>query len=334
MRVPAIRLVLTVGLGLLFPPSHSAGATGSVEIQPAVGHVSHVEGSVTRLHRFAPGSARIGLVLVAGDQVHVGMGRAEITLTDGSALQLDQHTRVALHAVDRFQVLDGRVFVQSSGAGPLIAEAGRRRLHLAPGSAAEVTTTSSDLLVRVVDGDARIESSWGSEAVAATQSAFVSGPTGRPFVGPWVPPQHDAFHQWAGGRMVVVVPPAAFLPYAHPTYRQQEYERVLRHQRFERRRSGGVTRGDRPVQAERRSGDRRAEAERRGSDRQRDQRSGEQARPNNRRERDDDARPRSGASARPAAEREPRRPTAKPPAAKPPAARPRGAIAGLAVRPR
>ena len=257
MLVPAIRLVLTVGLGLLFASPLLA--------QPTVGHFSHVEGSVTRLHRFAPASARNGLVLLAGDQVHVAMGRAEITLTDGSALQLDEHTRVALHAVDRFQVLDGRVFVQSSGAGPLIVEASGRRLHVAPGSAAEVTATNSDLLVRVVDGDARIESSWGSEAVAATQSAFVSGPTGRPFVSPWVPPQHDAFHQWAGGRMVVLVPPPAFLPYAHPTYRQQEYLRVLRHQRFERRRHDGFTRGDHPAQTERRGGDRPAEAERRAA---------------------------------------------------------------------
>lgn len=298
MLVSAMRLVLTVGLGLLVPPSHSFGETGSVETQPAVGHFSHVEGSVTRLHRFAPGSARIGLVLLAGDQVHVAMGRAEITLADGSALQLDEHTRVALHAADRFQVLDGRVFVQSSGAGPLFAEAGGRRVHVAPGSEAEITATNTDLLVRVVDGDARIESSWGSEAVAATQSAFVSGATGRPFVSPWVP-RHDAFHHWAGRRLVVLVPPPAFLPYAHPTYRQQEYERVLKHQRFERRRSGGVARGDRP-----------AEAERRGRDR-----------------RDDNTRLRSGASARQAAQREPRRPAARPPAATPRPATAPGAVA-------
>ncbi len=321
MLVPAIRLVLTVGLGLLFASPLLA--------QPTVGHFSHVEGSVTRLHRFAPASARNGLVLLTGDQVHVAMGRAEITLTDGSALQLDEHTRVALHAVDRFQVLDGRVFVQSSGAGPLIVEASGRRLHVAPGSAAEVTATNSDLLVRVVDGDARIESSWGSEAVAATQSAFVSGLTGRPFVSPWVPPQHDAFHQWAGGRMVVLVPPPAFLPYAHPTYRQQEYLRLLRHQRFERRRHDGFTRGDHPAQTEPR-GDRPAEAKRRDNDRQGDVRDGEQARRSNRRERDMDTRLRSGASAGQAAQREPRRPTAKPPAT---TGRPATA-AGVVARPR
>jgi hypothetical protein len=314
MLVPATRLVLTVGLGLLFASPSLA--------QPIVGHFSHVEGSVTRLHRFAPAVARVGLMLLAGDQVHVTMGRAEITLTDGSGLQLDEHTRVALHAVDRFQVLDGRLFVQSSGAGPLIAESGNRRIHVAPGSAVEITTTNTDLLVRVVDGDARIESRWGSDVVAATQSAFVSGPTGQPFVGPFVAPQHDSFHQWAGGRMVVLVPPATFLPYAHPTYRQQEYHRVLRSERFERRRSGGVTRGERLADTGRRGGDRPAESERRVSERRDDERGGEEARRNTRRERqrDDD---------NDTAQREPRRPPAKARAAAP-----RGGSAGAAVRPR
>ena len=149
---------------------------------------------------------------------------------------------------------------------------------LAPGSAVEVTTTNGDLLVRVVDGDARIESSWGSEAVTATQGAFVSGPTGQPFVSPWVPPQHDTFYQWAGGRMVVLVPPAAFLPYAHPTYRQQAYERVLDGQRFERRHGGDFSHGDRRAEVDRRGGDRPATAERRDSDRRDDERSGEPAR--------------------------------------------------------
>src|SRR5687768_7807595 len=210
MFVPAIRIVLAVGLGLLL--------AAPVTAQPTVGHFSHVDGRVTRFHRSAAASARVGLLLVAGDEVHVALGRAEITLTDGSLLQIDEHTRLALHAVDRVQVVDGRVFIRSAGPVPVIAEAAGKRLHVAPGSAAEVTASSSnDLLVRVVDGDARIESRWGSDAVAATQSAFVSGPTGRPFISPWVAFEHDTFHQWAGGRRVFVAPPPAFLPYAHPT---------------------------------------------------------------------------------------------------------------------
>lgn len=292
MLVPAIRIVLTVGLGLLFASPAPA--------QTTVGHLSHVEGTVTRLHRFAPGTARAGVLLVEGDQVHVAMGRVEITLGDGSLVQVDEYTSVALHAVDRVQVIEGRVFIRSHGPGVIIAEAGGKRLHVSAGSAAEVTTSPShDLLVRVVDGDARIESPWGSEAVGATQSAFVSGPTGRPFVGPWVASPHDGFYQWAGGRTIILAPPATFLPYAHPAYRQQEYERVIS-QRHERRRGGTVTRADRPRATERRD-------------------DGETRRPG-RRERDRDTN---------TAQRDDRRPPAKAPSV-----RARGAGAGVAVRPR
>jgi hypothetical protein len=39
-----------------------------------------------------------------------------------------------------------------------------------------------DVLVRVVEGQAQIESPRGVESVTSTQTGFVSGPTGRPFV--------------------------------------------------------------------------------------------------------------------------------------------------------
>jgi hypothetical protein len=316
MLVPAIRIVLALGFGLFFPL-----LTWSAEAQPAVGHVSHVDGSVTLVHRFAPGIARVGTVLVAGDQVHVAMGRAEITLSGGSLLQIDEHTRVGLHAADRVELIEGRMFVTSHGAGAVIAEAGGKRLHVAPGSAADVTTTgSNDLLVRVVDGDARVESSWGSDVVTATQSAFVSGPTGRPFVSPWVPSPHDTFHHWAGGRMMVLAPPATFLPYAHPTFRQQEYERLVRSERLERRRRGGdVIRVQRPADATGPANGQRRGGERRGDARDGNERAGDQTRRGQRRDRERDDT------------------TAPPPerraVAKPPAAKPRGATAGLVVRP-
>ena len=57
------------------------------------------------------------------------------TLTDGSLVQLDEHTRVGLHSVDRIQLIEGRVFISSNGSGPVIAEAGGKRLHVSPGSA-------------------------------------------------------------------------------------------------------------------------------------------------------------------------------------------------------
>ena len=268
---------------------------------------------VTRLHRSAAagrdagsGSARVGQVLVAGDEVHVALGRAEISLTSGSLLQIDEHTRLALHAVDRVQVIDGRIFVRSAEDVAVVVEAGGKRLYVEPGSAAEVTTSNSnDLLVRVVSGDARIESRWGSDALAATQSAFVSGPTGQPFVSPWVASDHDGFYHWSGGRTIFLAPPPTFLPYAHPTYRQQEYERLLRSQRSARRRDGDVTRGDRHSDTQRRGADARGGNQARGTERRARNRDDGSVQPNDRR-----------------------------PSAKTPAVKARGAGAGVAVRPR
>ena len=103
---------------------------------------------------------------------------------------------------------------------------GRRRLRLpkpaaafarVAGSAARVTASANnrDVLVRVVEGDARIESSWGRRGVASTQSGVCVG-TNRPAVRePGYAAAARCFHQWSNWALRGVAPPP-FLPYAHP----------------------------------------------------------------------------------------------------------------------
>ncbi len=215
------RIALVAGLGLL--------AASPVRAQ-TIAHASHAEGAVSRLHRQAPGVLRVGVTLAAGDEVHTAMGRAELTLVDGTQIEIDEHSRVALHATDRIAVPNGRIFVNNLSSGTFYAHTGGGRVHVPPQGAVEIMTTAAqrDLLVRVLDGDARVESPWGIEPVAATQTAFVSGPTGHPFVTPWLAPGADAFYQYASTRFDFLSPPATFLPYAHPVYRQQQYLRLLR----------------------------------------------------------------------------------------------------------
>ena len=62
------------------------------------------------------------------------------------------------------------------------------------------TAENEDVLLRVVVGDARIESRWGAERVTASHTAFVSGPTGRPFVSVSVPSLSDGFEHWSASR--------------------------------------------------------------------------------------------------------------------------------------
>lgn len=228
MLFTARHLALVVGLGVVFASPLSA--------QPALAHLSQVEGTVTRLHRFAPAVANVGVVLVAGDQIVTAVGRAELTFVDGSVMHLDHHTQVAIMDAARFRLIDGRVSLRTTA--PYTAETSGGITHILPHGIFEVTAnaTNRDVLLHVVEGDARIESPWGVESVRSTQTAFVSGPARQSFISPSIQMQHDPFIQWCNSRYVALVPPPTYLPYAHPAYRQFVYERSLRKNRFDRNR--------------------------------------------------------------------------------------------------
>jgi hypothetical protein len=215
-------------------------------------HFSQIDGDVSRLHRFAPTIVRVGVLVVQGDQVRTAIGRAELRFGDGSLMHLDQHTAISMTGSARFRLLEGRVSFHTRA--PHTAETASGSVHIGAGtsddreegpeSIIELTADARtrDLLVRVVEGQARIESPWGIEAVMAAQTAFVSGPTGRPFVSAWVNAHQDAFLEWSGSRDLPV--PATYLPYAHPSYRQSEYERLLRKEHHARARGTDRGRGD------------------------------------------------------------------------------------------
>ena len=237
MLVTARLSLFVVGLGLLVATPSSA--------QTAIAHLSQVEGTVTRLHRFAPAVASVGVVLVEGDQIVTAVGRAELTFVDGSLMHLDQHTQVVIAGPARFRLIDGRVSLRTTTA--YTAETSSGIVHVLPQGIFELTAnaTSRDVLVQVVEGDARIESPRGVESVRSTQTAFVSGPTGRPFVSALVRPHRDSFALWCNSRYVSIAPPPIFLPYAHPTYRQFASQRTLRHGRRDRDAADVEVRGDR-----------------------------------------------------------------------------------------
>ena len=254
--------LFVVGLGLCVAAPSFA--------QTAIAHLSQVEGTVTRWHRFASASARpnsgelrrdhavaadgreggpaaatVGMVLVEGDQIVTAVGRAELTFVDGSLMHLDQHTQVVIAGAARVRLIDGRVSLRTTTA--YTAETSSGIVHVLPQGIFELTAnaTNRDVLVQVVEGDARIESQSGVEAVTSTQTAFVSGPTGRSFVSAFVQGQRDSFVLWCNSRYVAIAPPPTFLPYAHPTYRQSAFQRTLRKDRHHRDAADVQVRGDR-----------------------------------------------------------------------------------------
>ena len=318
MHVTARQLALAVGLGL------ACASPGFA--QTAIAHLSQIEGTVTRLHRFAPASVSLGVVLVEGDQIVTAVGRAELTFVDGSVMHLDHHTQVAIAGTARIRLIDGRISLRTTTA--YTAETATGIVHVLPEGVFELTAnaTNRDVLISVVEGDARVESPWGVESVRSTQTAFVSGPTGRPFVTPWMQTRHDSFVQWCNARYVAIMPPPTFLPYAHPTYRQFAYERSLRGVRRERGRADVQIRGAHPTGAQQIRGERRrvasASARETSGELRRDRAgatSGREGGPVHRA----DGETRSRQESRP-------RPAATPPPAKPKPAR--AAISGKVVR--
>jgi hypothetical protein len=199
MRATVLRCFLAAGAAL----ACSAPATA----QGHVGAVSHLDGPLIVERRFVPAPGGVGTVLVEGDALQTVDGRAEAVFLDGTILHLDAFTRVALHERGRFRLIDGRIFIRTSSisASGYLAETASARVRLMPRGIYGIMTTSRqhDALVRVVVGDARIESRWGAEAVPTNHVAFVSGPTGRPFVSPFVPALSDGFENWSATRTMV-----------------------------------------------------------------------------------------------------------------------------------
>jgi hypothetical protein len=199
MSVTVLRCLLAAGAALALSTAARA--------QEPVGGVSHLDGPLIVQRRLVPAPAGVGAMLVTGDELQTADSRAEVTFLDGTLMHLDAFTRVALHERGRFQVIDGRIFIRTSSisASGYLVETAAARLWLMPRGIYGIMTAARqrDALLRVVIGESRIESRWGFETVAAHRTAFVSGPTGRPFVSVYVPPFADPFENWSAARTMM-----------------------------------------------------------------------------------------------------------------------------------
>lgn len=197
MQLTAIRWATAIGIAL-------ASATPLLA-QSGVARLSHADRSVMRTHRAAPAPATIGVSLMDGDQIETVDGRAEVTFPDGTIVHLDTHTRLGVYSGERLHLVGGRLFVRTSGVRTYVADTSAGRLRILAAGVSEVTARAEnlDVLLRVVSGSARVECPWGNQPVNAYQAALVSGPSCRPFVSKWMPPQTDDFERWASARTVM-----------------------------------------------------------------------------------------------------------------------------------
>jgi hypothetical protein len=110
-RLPAIGLAI----GLLLVLSVHRPSSAQDLVTPP--HLAAAEGSVTLERESQSESAASGLVLLAGDRIRTGAGRAEILFPDGSALAIDEQTSVDLLDRNLLRLIEGRVLLTVAGAG-------------------------------------------------------------------------------------------------------------------------------------------------------------------------------------------------------------------------
>jgi hypothetical protein len=218
MQVTPIRWVLAIALGI------AAASPGLAHFGVALLTIS--DGAVTRVHRGAPASTVQNASLMDGDEIATAEGRAEVTFRDGTIVHLDTFTRLIVRANEKVSLLDGRVIVRTSGLRSYLTETPVGNTRVQPASVTELTVKPEprDALVRVINGSASVECSYGNTAVAAYSTAHVTASSCRPMVSQWIPPAGDEFERWATTRIVTAnstpAPPYAgyWWYYSGPSY--------------------------------------------------------------------------------------------------------------------
>lgn len=211
MTATGVRVIGVLGMVLAMTPGVADAAT-------VVARLTRVEGAVTIYRTHIPSPAAAGAILHDGDEVRTEAGRAEITFTDGSVLQLDRASRVAVYEHQRFTVIEGRVdFRSAAQAMGYQAQTDFGSVRVRPRGSLGILADrrGRQALVIVTTGEADVDSPWGRATIYARQLALLSGATGRPLVTPFTPSRGDTFDTWCSSRDRVA---AATTPTPSPQY--------------------------------------------------------------------------------------------------------------------
>jgi hypothetical protein len=222
MHLTAVRWVFAIGAGL------AAATTAFAQMGPA--SLTYADGAVTRVHAGAPAATTIGVSVMGGDQIATASGRAEITFTDGTVVNLDRNAAIIVHDGERFQALRGRISLRTSGAKQYTAETAATKVQVQVGSVIEITANPerTEAFLRVLSGAARLESSWGTQRVTDYHTAQLSGAARAPVVTKTAHSTSDEFERWALARTVLATSTAlkgtengggvAYFPYYYYGY--------------------------------------------------------------------------------------------------------------------
>jgi hypothetical protein len=200
----AIALVITATINL---PAAAQDPLTAAAAGPGTGNapanLSHVEGGVDVIHEGVAERATVPLMLLEGDIVRTGNGRAEIVFADGSLLHLSHETQIEFLSPSRLRLLGGRIAMRVSAATTAYAidtPASSVILDARGEYGLTVDGRLSRLELTVARGVAELADNGTSVVVRAGEMATIAGAGGRPRLEPFNSARWDAFDRWANDR--------------------------------------------------------------------------------------------------------------------------------------
>ncbi|MGE3188881.1 MAG: DUF6600 domain-containing protein [Vicinamibacterales bacterium] len=165
-----------------------------------------VDGAVDLDHDGVAEAADAPALLVGGDRVRTGRGRAEIVYGDGSVLHLDDFTEIELLDPTRIRVREGRVILHASAAasqGYLLDTPASSVLLDARGEyGLAVDSRRGGLEVTVTRGVAELQDEAGGRLVVrGGERVSIDGTGGEPRLARFNTARWDDFERWSQSRV-------------------------------------------------------------------------------------------------------------------------------------
>ena len=213
MRAPLTALFcLTLAVAAY---AQDSGPAAPASQAPA--HLSFIEGAVDIVHDGVSERADPPEMLVEGDIIRTGNGRAEIVFGDGTLLHLDHSAQLELLAPDRLRLSEGRVIFRVSAAvrtSYYVDTPGGTVQMNARGEYGISAFRDARLEVSASRGTAEIDDGSQTVILRAGELVTLAAPGARPQFQSFNTARWDSFSQWANERSTgsATSASAAYLP--------------------------------------------------------------------------------------------------------------------------
>jgi hypothetical protein len=171
---------------------------------PPPANLAFVEGIVAVVHEGVADRGDAGAMIVDGDLVRTGDGRAEIVFVDGTLLHLDRDTELEMLSPLRLRLRGGRVALRVSPAATsayaIDTQAASLKFDARGEYGVTVDARSERLDVTVARGVVEVEDAGSRTVVRGGEMATVLGAGARVSIQTFNSARFDAFDRWADER--------------------------------------------------------------------------------------------------------------------------------------